>query len=457
MREGLIDKISLALLVLLVLTIGYTTVEWFRNAFQTHKHWVYSVDVSDDGTIASASENQILLWKNKYCLDSIVGHTDAIKSISFSHNNQFIVSGSIDKKVNIWSTADQKIVLELSEHTAGVNRVKFNQSDEYIISAGYDDKLFVWDWKNDNKIIGFDIKHTEFSINKSDILAFVDTSCNLNLFDLNSLSNFKTFNNYCGVPIFHPNGNILAIRTDGGILEFININSGEQLSLLDIKHGTHYGPVTFTPNGNNIVAGVWGGNIEIWDWKEKKLIQTLRATPLNSINDFSFNKENQLLSASGDQSVKTWDLQTGSLKLNIGDGLYKKQLLGVFSILCLMILVSGFLGVYQTNENKYSSWAVILMLSIWSLGILTLGLFIKKQLVRYSMTIIWILTVLSGLAVLSLYGSWLAVYIIPISLFLGYIKLKTDRENKRIVIPIVINLILCGVLTSFIVSAGLWR
>lgn len=457
MREGLTDKISLALLVLLVLTIGFTTVEWLNNGFQTHKHWVYSVDVNDDGTIASASENQILLWKNKYCIDSLLGHTDAIKSISFSHDNQLIVSGGIDERVKVWSIADNKTILTLNDHTAGVNKVKFSHSDNYIISAGYDNKLYIWDWKNEKTLKDFDIKHTEFSINKSDILAFVDTSCNLNLFDLNSLNNLKAINNYCGIPVFHPEGKILAVRTDDGILEFVNSNSGEQLAQLDIKHGTHYGPFIFTPDGNNIVAGIWGGDIEVWNWQQKKLVETLKGTFATSTNEFAFNGENQLLSASGDQSVKTWDLQTGSLKSNIGDGLYKKKLFGVLSILCLMILISGFLGVFQNNESKYSSWAVMLILSIWSLGILTLGFFIKKHLVKYSITITWILTVLSGLFILSLYGSWLAVYIIPISLFFGYIKLRTYPENKAIAIPVALNLIFCGILTSFIVSGGLWR
>lgn len=457
MKKELIDKISLTLLILFVLLIGFISIEWTRNAFQTHKHWVYSVDVNDYDIVASASGNQILLWQNKYCIDSLVGHTDAIKSISFSHDNKLIVSASIDKTVKVWSVKDSKAIRTFKDHTSGVNKVEFSQSDNYIISAGYDDKLFIWDWRNDQIIKDFDVKHTNFSINQSEVLAFVDTSCNLNLFDLYSLSDLKTIDNYCGIPIFHPNGKILAIRTDDGIIKIIDFNSDKKLSQLNINHGTHYGPFEFNPDGNNIIAGIWGGRIEVWDWKQKTLHKTLYGTPLNSINDFAFNNENQLLSASGDQSVKTWNLQTGKLQSNIGNGLYKKQLYGVFSIFILIILVSGFMGLYQNNENKYSSWAVVSMLSIWSLGILTLGLLVKKHLVKYSIYIIWILTVLSGLAILSLYGTFLAYFTIPVALFFGYSKLKADQESKGIMIPIVLNLILCGVLSSFIVSTGLWR
>lgn len=457
MRKGLVDKISLALSILLVLTIGFIAIEWTKNGFQTHKSWVYSVDLTDSGTIASASENQILLWHNIYCIDSFIGHTDAIKSISFSHNNQFIVSGSIDKTVRVWSISDDNTSQELNGHLKGVNKVMFSRSDNYIISTGYDDKLFIWDWKKQKKIKEFNIEHTGFSISKTDILAFVDTTCNLQLFDLNSLSIAKTIGKYCGVPIFHPSDSTFAIRTDNGRIQFVDSYSGDLQSELDIKHETHYGPLSFTPDGNYIIAGIWGGDIEIWNWRQKKLVETLHGTFATSTNAFTFNNKNQLLSASGDRSVKTWDLKSGRLISNIGDGLYRKQLAGILSILFGLTLAASFYGVFESRTNKYSSWTIVSILTVWSLGLVTLGLLLQTRLVKYSKGIIWTLTVISGLAIWSLYGAWLAIYIIPISLFFGYIKLKLDSDKKRVIIPIALNLIYCGVLISFVVSAGLWR
>jgi WD40 repeat protein len=237
----------------------------------------------------------------------------------------------------------------------------------------------------------------------------------------------------------------------------MNSYSGELQSELDIKHETHYGPLAFTPDGYNIVAGIWGGDIEIWDWHRKELVKTLHGTFATSTNEFAFNHKNQLLCASGDQSVKTWDLKSGKLTGNIGDGLYRKQLAGILSILFGLTLAVSFWGVYENSTNKYSSWIIISILSIWSLGILTLGLLLKTRLVKYSKVIVWTLTVISGLAIWSLYGAWLAIYIIPISLFFGYLKLKLDSDKKGIMIAVALNVIYCGVLISFIVSAGLWR
>jgi hypothetical protein len=140
-----------------------------------------------------------------------------------------------------------------------------------------------------------------------------------------------------------------------------------------------------------------------------------------------------------------------------GDQLYQTKLFGVLAIIICMTLVAGFFGVKQSSTNRYSSWAVIVILSVWSLGILALVLLAKSYLVKYAMTIAWILTVISGLAVLSLYGFWVALLTIPVSLFFGYIQLQSDRDKRGVMVPILLNLFLCGVIASFSVSAGLWR
>jgi hypothetical protein len=142
---------------------------------------------------------------------------------------------------------------------------------------------------------------------------------------------------------------------------------------------------------------------------------------------------------------------------NAGDQLYLTQLTGILAIVIFVTLIVGFFGVKQSSANRYSSWAIIVVLSVWSLGILYIVLLLKSYLIKYAMTITWILTVISGLAVLSLYGFWLALFTIPVSLFFGYIKLQSDTDKRGVMLPIVLNLFLCGVITSFSVSAGLWR
>lgn len=457
MSNKITDKLSMFFLGVLALTSAYFIFQWLNGAFKEHKHWVYSVDINDDGLIASASENQILLWNGSYNIGVIDKHSDVIKSISFSNDNSLIVSGGIDKKVKIWSLPENKVLKELEKHSKGVNSVQFCLKDKYVVSAGYDHKLFIWDWKKKSVIKELDVKNTEFSISPQNILAYSDTLCNINLLDLNSLSVKTLIKNFCGSIVFSQKGELIAIRDHDGLIYIVNSISGENLAQLDMKHKSHYDDFEFTPDEKNIVAGIWGGDIEIWDWRNNQLIKELNGTFGTSVEDFSFDRDGKLLTASGDRSIKIWNIENGHLESNLGDGLYKKQLLGILSLLIVIVLSVSFIGVYQDNKSKYSNWGIKFILTLWTIGILLIILPFKDYLSKTSIKITWVFTILSGLFVLSLYGSWLAIFTIPISLSMGYIKLKTAPRNQEAFIPVILNLILVGIISSFVVSAGLWR
>ncbi len=188
----------------------------------------------------------------------------------------------------------------------------------------------------------------------------------------------------------------------------------------------------------------------------KKVIRVLKDDfyDLTSVSDIEFSNHNELLSANSDRSVKIWNLKNGDLKMVIGDGVYQTKLTGLLSIIILLNLVCGFLGILINSQNKYSSVAIVSILSVWSLGILLLLFFIKSHLVKYATAISWIMTVISTFFFLTLYGAMLSLYTLPVGLFAGYMQIMYDREKKGTYIPVVINLILCGVICSFIVRAA---
>ncbi len=457
MRAGINDKISVFLFSITILTIGYITYAERTGRFEEHQSWVYSVD-NKDNIVVSASENELLLWNKRKCTDRLVGHTGAIKTVAFSHSGQQIASGSIDKSVKVWSLGEKHVIKTLNGHTEGVNKVEFSNSDSYLISAGYDDKMLIWDLK-DNKIVKeLNIKQTNFSINNQDILAYIDSSCSLTLFDLKSLSVIKVVGHFCGSPVFNPQKNIIAVKDSS--FSFIDLNSNIVLSTLNIKKENSVCEVStfkFTPDGQYLVAGIWGGDIEIWDWQKKQLIRTLQGHNLSSVDDLSFNNKNQLISASGDRSLKFWDWNTGGLQMIVGNGLLKAKLKGLLSASILLTLIAGFWALAKNTENKLSSYILLSILTCWSLGIGLILYFSKSTSTKYATPIIWTTTVLSGLFFLSVWFSWLSLFTLPISLLFCYIKMLTNNDKKKVYIPLIVNLAFCGILCSFVTSAGLWK
>ena len=45
----------------------------------------------------------LIKYKNKEIVKKIIGHSDAITSLEFSKDGKFLLSSSLDKKINIWS------------------------------------------------------------------------------------------------------------------------------------------------------------------------------------------------------------------------------------------------------------------------------------------------------------------------------------------------------------------
>ncbi len=458
MTPSINDKISLFFSSIIILTIGYIFYAFLTGQFEKHKSWVNSVDVNEKDIVVSASENELFLWNKRKCTDRLIGHTKAIKTVVFSHSGQQIASGSVDKAIKIWSTTSKKAIKTLKGHKEGVIKVEFSNSDKYIISAGYDKKIFIWDWMNSKIVKEFKTKYTYFSINNNDVLAYRDSSCTLTLFDLKSLSEIKVVGNFCGYPVFHPQKNMIAVKDS--MFTFIDLNSNKVLSTLNIKRensGLEVSTFKFTPDGKYLVASLWGGDIEIWDWQKQLLIQTLRGHILNSVNDLSFNNKKQLISASGDRSLKFWDLTTGDLKMIVGNGLFKSKLNGLLSISILLTLIAGFWALTKSIDNKISSYILLSILAIWSLGFGLVLYYYKSISTKYATPIIWTTTVFSGLFFLSVYFSWLAIFTVPISLLFCYIKMITNNNKSSVYIPLLINLVFCGILCSFVISTGLWK
>jgi WD40 repeat protein len=64
------------------------------------------------------------------------GHTDNIKSVAFSPDGKYVVSGSFDMTISVWDAEQGNIVSGPFEgHTDRVNSVAFSHDGKHIISG----------------------------------------------------------------------------------------------------------------------------------------------------------------------------------------------------------------------------------------------------------------------------------------------------------------------------------
>src|SRR5205085_110399 len=106
-----------------------------------------------DGRCAlSGSDDKTLrLWEvsSGKCLRTFEGHTDYVKSVSWSPDGRYALSGSWDKTVRLWQVSRGMGLHLLAGHTGGVNSVSWNPDGRCALSGSRDKTLRLWelDWE----------------------------------------------------------------------------------------------------------------------------------------------------------------------------------------------------------------------------------------------------------------------------------------------------------------------
>ena len=113
-----------------------------------HVAHVHSVAFSPDGSrLASGSDEMVRIWNTTTgeLEDELEGHTNPVRSVAFSHNGCFIVSGGSDQTIRIWNIVTCKTTCMLTGHKAAVMSVAISRNDKFVVSGSRDRTIRIWD------------------------------------------------------------------------------------------------------------------------------------------------------------------------------------------------------------------------------------------------------------------------------------------------------------------------
>src|SRR5262249_31109488 len=104
-------------------------------AFSPDGRYILAGVGSYTGASRSAEkDSSIRLWEASAGRDlrRFVGHTDAVMSVAFSPNAQYMISGSVDGSVRLWDIASGNELRSLFDHNSGVFSVNFSGDGKYV-------------------------------------------------------------------------------------------------------------------------------------------------------------------------------------------------------------------------------------------------------------------------------------------------------------------------------------
>jgi WD40 repeat protein len=118
---------------------------------------IYTVAASRDGSQVAVAGNipaiTILNTQTRAGPRKLIGHTDSVASVAFSHKDDLLASGGGDDTLRLWSVATGTLSrAPLTGPTGYVRAVAFSPDDRTVAAASADATIRLWDVKSGSEL-----------------------------------------------------------------------------------------------------------------------------------------------------------------------------------------------------------------------------------------------------------------------------------------------------------------
>ncbi|XP_068669647.1 uncharacterized protein [Aristolochia californica] len=243
--------------------------------------------------LSAGMDTKVKIWdvfNSGKCMRTYMGHSKAVRDISFSNDGTKFLSAGYDKNIKLWDTETGKVISTFS--TGKIPYVvKFNPDEDKqnILLAGMSDKKIVqWDMNTGDITQEYD-QHlgavntiTFVDNNRRFVTSSDDKSLRVWEFGIPVVIKYISEPHMHSMPSIslHPNSNWLAAQSlDNQILIY---STRERFQLNKKKRfaghiaAGYACQVNFSPDGRFVMSGDGEGRCWFWDWKSCKVFRTVK-------------------------------------------------------------------------------------------------------------------------------------------------------------------------------------
>ncbi len=268
------------------------------------------------------------------------GHSESVKAVVFSPNNQWVASGSVDNTVKIWEFETGRELRALVGHTGTIKALARSTDGSKLASGGNDKTIKIWEVESGKEIKSFAVQDgsveaiaLSFDGQK---LAVGSTGNTVTIWDITNGQELYKLPEHTGAITalaFSRDGRFLASGSSDNTVKIWDTSKGRRIRTLT-KHTDKIKALQFSEDGENLASGSFDKTVRLWKTSNGRELSVFR-NHTGKVLTISFMPGGKLLSADSDHIVKFWDIpserELSSVVGQTGGGFVEEAESAVFS------------------------------------------------------------------------------------------------------------------------------
>ena len=276
----------------------------------------------------------VVEMKTKSVVVKLAGHPEGARSLSFSPNGKWLVTGSyadpVGQNVKVWDWRSGREVASLGPVSRST-QVIFGRSGDWIAASsnteGADRIVRVWHWNEKGETEPYQVLFgapqrivTLAGSPDGKYLAAAGAGKQVFVWEVATGKRVRTYRGHEDIVMdleFHPDQDRLVSAARDATIGIWPLGASQgSLELEQLEGGAH--DSAFSPDGRRFATEISGGRIGFWDLESRRLLGKFEGHQ-RGVTGLAFGPTGKrLLSGSADHTGKIWDLTGTNQMITLG-------------------------------------------------------------------------------------------------------------------------------------------